>query len=45
MAKIQTQLKTMLGTLSKSLATLSKQVEKIAAKVDQIEPAPAKKAA
>jgi len=47
MIKIQTQLKAMLGTLSKSLVTLSKQVEKIAAKVEQIQPssAPKKKAA
>ncbi len=44
MKKIPTQVKTMLGTLAKSLATLSKQVEKIAQKVNQLEgEAPAKK--
>jgi hypothetical protein len=39
MKKIQTQVKTMLGTLAKSLATLSKQVEKIADKVKKLETA------
>ena len=44
MAKVQKQLKTMLGSLSKSLSTLTKQVEKMSEKVDQIEEeAPVKK--